>query len=312
VISRDGTKLAVWNAPLDAAPGEISIHEVLARTRKLRRLEGSRGGVAKFSPDATRLLVGEAGGALVLWDVASGSRTVLRAEPEQTYTDGTVCAFHGMRLEAFEDAPEGAQPQHLLPVVRAIAFSPDGTRATVALQPGSLEVWDLVAGRRVATFTGHEPIDDDELVEAKLLARHLGERLPTHWRNGVKDRDPIAHLNALDQPLVPEALEGLSRPALRTLRTAICARHGCPIVSPLLRGRFSGSWYQPSAEYSPNLLNEVDRLNFRRIQAREAKLGGAITDAADNAHLVGAYDEIGFEALPTPPSPARVGFPNRP
>jgi hypothetical protein len=312
VISRDGTKLAVWNAALDAAPGEISIHAVLTRTRKLRTLEGSRGGVVKFSPDATRLLVGEAGGALVLWDVASGSRMVLRAKPDQAYTDGTVCASHGMDLEAFEDAPERARPQNLLPVVMSIAFSPDGTRAAVALQPGSLEVWDLVAGSRVATFTGHEPIADDELIEAKLLARHLGERLPTHWRKGVKDRDPVSHLNALDQPLVPEALVGLSRSALRTLRTAICARHGCSIVSPLLRGRFSGSWYQPAADYSPNLLNEVDRLNFRRIQAREAELGGAMTDAADHAHSVGAHDELGFEVLPTPPSPARVGFPNRP
>ena len=119
-------------------------------------------------------------------------------------------------------------------------------------------------------------------------------------------------MNALDQPLTPEALEGLSRAALRTLRAAVCARHGCRIVSPLLRGRFSGSWYQPSPEYSPNALNDVDRLNLRKIQARETALGGAMTDAADKAHVFDAYQEVGFEALPTPASPARVGFPNRP
>ena len=82
-------------------------------------------------------------------------------------------------------------------------------------------------------------------------------------------------------------------------------------MSPLLRSRFSGSWYRPSPEYSLNALNDVDRLNFRQIQARETALGGAVTEAADNAHVASAYREIDFEALPTPPSPARVGFPNR-
>jgi hypothetical protein len=217
-----------------------------------------------------------------------------------------------MFLEALEDAPEDARPRDVAPVVGRMTFSPDGTHAAVAFHAGSVEVWDLVAGRRVATFTGHEPISDDELVEAKLLAQQLGEKLPTHWRNGVKDRDPVAHLNALDQPLALEALEGLSRPALRTLRTAICARRGCSILSPLLRLRFSGSWYQPSRESSPNLLNDVDRLNLRKIQARETALGGAITEAADNAHVYRAYHEIGFDTLPHPPSPARLGFPTRP
>jgi hypothetical protein len=217
-----------------------------------------------------------------------------------------------MFLEALEDAPEDARPRDVAPVVGRMTFSPDGMHAAVAFHAGSVEVWDLVAGRRVATFTGHEPISDDELVEAKLLAQQLGEKLPTHWRNGVKDRDPVAHLNALDQPLALEALEGLSRPALRTLRTAICARRGCSILSPLLRLRFSGSWYQPSRESSPNLLNDVDRLNLRKIQARETALGGAITEAADNAHVYRAYHEIGFDTLPHPPSPARLGFPTRP
>ena len=99
---------------------------------------------------------------------------------------------------------------------------------------------------------------------------------------------------------------------MRTLRTAICARRGCSIASPLLQTRFSSSWYKASPEYSPNALNDVDRLNFRKIQARETALGGAITEAADNAQVFGAYHEIGFETLPNPPSPARVGFPNRP
>jgi hypothetical protein len=170
----------------------------------------------------------------------------------------------------------------------------------------------LFAARRDAAFTGHEPITDDELVEAKLLAQHLGEKLPPLWRKGVKDREAIAHANALDQPLPPEALDGLSRSGLRTLRTAICARRGCPIVSPTLRSRFSESWYKESPDYSPSLLNDVDRINFRRIQAREAMLGGPITEAADAAYVPSAYSEIGFETLPIPPSPARVGFPNRP
>jgi WD40 repeat protein len=311
-ISRDGTKLAVWDTPLGAAPGEISIHEVLASTRKLRTLAGSRGGIAKFSPDGKRLLVGDADGALVLWDVRPGHRTVLRAKSEQAHTEGVVCESHGMLLEAFEDAPEQARPWALPPVVESIAFSPDGKRAAVALQPGSLEVWDLVSGRRVATFMGHEPIPDDTLVEAKLLARRLGEKLPAHWRKGVKDRDPVAHLNALDQPLSLAALDGLSRSALRTLRTGICARRGCPIVSPLLRIRFSGGWYTPAPAYSPNLLNDVERANVRLIQAREAALGGAITEAADAAYVSSAYHEVGFETLPNPPSPARVGFPPPP
>jgi WD40 repeat protein len=310
-ISSDGTRLAVWNVPLDAAPGEVSIYEVLPSRRKLRTLEGSRGGVAKFSPDGTRLLVGDADGGLLLWDVASGNRTVLRAKVEHAYTEGIVCAWsHGMLYQVFEDAPESGQPWPAPPVAQSIAFSPDGKRAVFALQPGSLEVWDLVAARRDAAFIGHEPIADDELVEAKLLARHLGEKLPPLWRQGVKDRDPLAHTNALDQPLASEALEGLSRSALRTLRTAICARHGCPIVSPLLRGRLSDGQYTPSPGYSPKLLNDVDRINLRKIQARETALGGAITEAADTAHVFAASHDIGFETLPTRPSPARVGFPN--
>jgi hypothetical protein len=118
-------------------------------------------------------------------------------------------------------------------------------------------------------------------------------------------------LNALDQPLPAEALEGLSRSALRTLRTAICARRGCPIASPLLRSRLGDGWYVPSPGYSANLLSNVDRINLRRIRAREAVLGGPITEAGDTAHMFAAYHELGFETLPRPPSPARVGFPNR-
>ena len=53
------------------------------------------------------------------------------------------------------------------PVARSIAFSPDGTRSLFDLQPGSLEVWDLVAGRRDAAFAGHEPSADDELFEVR-------------------------------------------------------------------------------------------------------------------------------------------------
>ncbi|HYJ09955.1 MAG TPA: hypothetical protein VEX18_13125, partial [Polyangiaceae bacterium] len=227
-------------------------------------------------------------------------------------TEGIVCESHGMLYQVFEDAPESGRSWPLPPVAQSIAFSPDGKRAVFALQPGSLEVWDLVTARRDAAFTGHEPIADDELVEAKLLARRLGEKLPPLWRKGVKDRDPLAHASALEQPLPSEALEGLSLSALRTLRTAICARRGCPIVSPLLRGRLGDGWYARSPGYSTNLLNDVDRINLRRIRARETALGGAITEAADNAHVFAAYHGTGFETLPRPPSPARVGFPNRP
>jgi hypothetical protein len=64
--------------------------------------------------------------------------------PEPTLSNGPFIRRSCQMYWRWKTHQRSRTPGNVAPVVWTMAFSPDGARATVALQPGSLEVWDPV------------------------------------------------------------------------------------------------------------------------------------------------------------------------
>jgi WD40 repeat protein len=132
--------------------------------RTLRGFDGSVG-VLVFSPDGSRLLGADHGGALKIWDTATGREIAATALTgvlilvAQFSADGKRLAVGGLlgqsltgevRILDAENAREiWSLKGHTL-LVGDVAFSPDGHRlATVGSGDGTVRLWDLTAGQEI-------------------------------------------------------------------------------------------------------------------------------------------------------------------
>jgi WD40 repeat protein len=160
-FSPDGTQLATASG-LDHT----------ARLWDLRTLNeiavlSAKGGVAavNWSPDGKRLVTGDAGGAVIIWDGATGEAlTTLKSHEGVVYA--AVFSPDGKKLVSVGedgtarlwDAETGAELAMMLGhegAVFAVAFSPDGERLVTAGEDSTVRLWDANTGDELAVLQGH-------------------------------------------------------------------------------------------------------------------------------------------------------------
>ena len=123
-------------------------------------------GVA-FSPDGKTLAVGDFGGQIGLWDVATGRRTAVLAEGSGTVY-GVAFSPDGKTLAAGDyggqvslwDVATGRRTATLNEgsPVYGVAFSPDGKTLAAGDGGGRVGLWDVATGRRTAVLAEGSPV----------------------------------------------------------------------------------------------------------------------------------------------------------
>lgn len=89
-----------------------------------------------FSPDGTKLALGEGGQAVTVWDVTTGTQLMVMRGP-----------LYGTRPPRREDIN--------LIQINAVAFSPDGKTLASAGGDKVLRLWDVATGQELRALTGH-------------------------------------------------------------------------------------------------------------------------------------------------------------
>jgi WD40 repeat protein len=155
--------------------GSITVRD--ARTgalfRTLRELDGPVV-VLAFSPDGTRLLGADQGGALKIWDIATGRQIAATAlngvlvQVARFSADGKRLAVAGrlarlssgeLRILNAENAREvWSLKGHALTVLD-VAFSPDGLRLATTSGDNTVRLWDLTAGQEILKLVGSGYVD---------------------------------------------------------------------------------------------------------------------------------------------------------
>ncbi|TYB57468.1 hypothetical protein FXF51_40590 [Nonomuraea sp. PA05] len=155
----DGRKLAIWGAGSGPASLEIWSLDGTAPRRADHVLQADRtDGIqsAAFSADGRQLVTGDAGGELLLWDLASsGPPTVLGTldgvvNGVSVSRDGTVASAHSDGVRIWK--PGSSKPVELsVPgrEVRSVAFSPSGRLLATGGSGSPLRVWDMTGDRPV-------------------------------------------------------------------------------------------------------------------------------------------------------------------
>ncbi len=116
-----------------------------------------------FSPDSARLAAGDLGGALKIWDVATG-RDLCTTELKNGRITGlcfspdgkrlaAVCSLREVRILAAESGHEVSPPLSGV-ATRCLQFSPDGERLATGLFDGTVKIWDS-SGQETLTLKGH-------------------------------------------------------------------------------------------------------------------------------------------------------------
>jgi WD40 repeat protein/ABC-type sugar transport system substrate-binding protein len=162
LVGGDDGRLSLW----EAASGAL-LRNFAASTANINALA--------FSPDGSQAATAGQDGSLRLWNAATGEElqnlsqqnVPLRALAYSP--DGALIAAGGGNIQISADRPADNSIRfwntatgeaglvlegHTAPV-RALAFSPDGTRLLSASDDRSLILWDVATGAPVLTLTGH-------------------------------------------------------------------------------------------------------------------------------------------------------------
>ena len=179
----EGDKEEIWSASFspDATRAVSVLYSPRLRVWNLESgtsslLEGSSGGAmsASFSPDGTQVVsvpaiytshlkTLAAGGQVKVWDLKSGSSTLLEGHEQEVYNasfspDGTqvVTASEDDTARVWDLKSGTSIPLegHEQGVLHA-SFSPDGTQVVTASGDGTARVWDLQSGTSTP-LEGHE------------------------------------------------------------------------------------------------------------------------------------------------------------
>jgi WD40 repeat protein len=159
-FSPDGTKLAMGTRKSEKQRAIVTLCEWPARRRlaELGPFESSINALA-FSPDGGRMVIADASGRVLLWDVGAGAELARWQAHESGIIrlafspDGrqfaTACSVEGVvRLwDAIGGGPRGSLkvPSR----VAALAFSPDGTLLAMARGDRIASLSDVTTGREV-------------------------------------------------------------------------------------------------------------------------------------------------------------------
>ncbi|WP_397351833.1 nSTAND1 domain-containing NTPase [Nonomuraea gerenzanensis] len=155
----DGRKIAIWGAGAGPSSLEIWSLDGAAPRRAGHPLQPDRtDGIlsAAFSADGRQLVTGDAGGELVLWDLASSGPPVVLGTVDGSVQgvsirrDGTVASAHSDGVRIWK--PGRAEPVKLsVPggAVRSVAFSPSGRLLATGGNGSPLRLWDMTRDRPV-------------------------------------------------------------------------------------------------------------------------------------------------------------------
>lgn len=106
---------------------------------------------AVFTPDGRAVAVETVGGGLTIWELATGKkRRTLSEAPKLQAAAGAVAGGVAGAAVLVTSARSDSRNPH------SLAFAPDGRLLVQAADDGKARVWDVWAGKEVATLTGHQ------------------------------------------------------------------------------------------------------------------------------------------------------------
>lgn len=163
-ISADGRRVAAI-----VQNGAVRIYDA-DTGKEAKSLAGHAGpvGAVAFSPDGRRIVTGGQDRTVRIWDAISGQplRSLQGAGEPMTAVAFTKDARHvfshgGSELRLWNAETGALVWQHADKEMTAASMAPDGRRVLIERKPGPIEIWDAIAGTRVAS---HAPPENTELL----------------------------------------------------------------------------------------------------------------------------------------------------
>jgi WD40 repeat protein len=237
--SWDGTRIVSgsWDETLriwDAASG-----------KRLATLKGHKNGVnaVAYSPDGTRIVSGSWDKTLRIWDAASGKR-LATLKGHKDGVNAVACSPDGTRIVSGsgthwehqfhpEDEAlwvwEASSVTHVASltghrnVVRAVTYSPDGSRIASGSDDWTVRVWDAASGAELAAFLGHS-----DGVRAVAYSRMAPASCPAQTTRPSRSGTP-PHSRSRTRSAMPPPV--WSSPASAAIQTA-CTPSPIPQTEP--------------------------------------------------------------------------------
>lgn len=112
---------------------------------------------------------------------------------------------------------------------------------------------------------------EEQKIETEGTFSDKGSTEETNYTNEDIEKD--AFLFPSDSVLITEEeLEKLDDKTVELIKNEIYARHGYIFTNRALKKYFeSFNWYEPSEEYSPNLLNPTEKANLKTIKKFQSR-----------------------------------------